>query len=249
MPQNDHKLESLRQQAHQLVDALFADLPTNSAGEPIDAVGVVQKKHIERTGSDGFVVEGLAIQVSVEYRTPKPMPNPDKPILIMDGRRNLYTLADSTPDRILGVCKSLQDSGLDAHTIVDRINAGQPFETDRLIDEVARATNMHFKPVTALESAAPAPETADRAEPQYPRKTMLIGNHLSETVEAEVELETDGRYLCVAESVPGVMAYGATDEEAVQNTQVLYTQVLADRSRPPETSAPQTDMTKADTKE
>lgn len=45
----------------------------------------------------------------------------------------------------------------------------------------------------------------------------------------EVERETDGRFLAEVTDLPGVLAYGATQEEAVARAQALALRVLADR--------------------
>jgi predicted RNase H-like HicB family nuclease len=45
----------------------------------------------------------------------------------------------------------------------------------------------------------------------------------------EVERETDGRWLAEVPELPGVMAYGDTQEEAVTNTEMLALRVIADR--------------------
>lgn len=45
----------------------------------------------------------------------------------------------------------------------------------------------------------------------------------------EVEQETDGRWIAEVADLPGVMAYGATRDEAVRNAQVLSLRVLAER--------------------
>ncbi|MGL4465514.1 MAG: type II toxin-antitoxin system HicB family antitoxin [Planctomycetia bacterium] len=45
----------------------------------------------------------------------------------------------------------------------------------------------------------------------------------------ELELEDDGRWLAEAPDLPGVMAYGATAEEAAAAAQALALRVLADR--------------------
>jgi len=47
----------------------------------------------------------------------------------------------------------------------------------------------------------------------------------------EVEREIDGRWLAEVLSLPGVMAYGDTQEEAVANAQMLATRVIADRTK------------------
>jgi len=43
----------------------------------------------------------------------------------------------------------------------------------------------------------------------------------------DVERETDGRALASVPELPGVMAYGATEEEAVRNAKSVALQILA----------------------
>jgi len=45
----------------------------------------------------------------------------------------------------------------------------------------------------------------------------------------ETELETDGRWIAEVVELPGVLAYGATEKEAVASAQALALRVLADR--------------------
>jgi predicted RNase H-like HicB family nuclease len=45
----------------------------------------------------------------------------------------------------------------------------------------------------------------------------------------ETELEADGRWIAEILDVPGVMAYGATEKEAVASAQALALRILADR--------------------
>ena len=45
----------------------------------------------------------------------------------------------------------------------------------------------------------------------------------------EVEQEEDGRWLAEAPALPGVMAYGASREEAIAKVETLALRVLADR--------------------
>ena len=45
----------------------------------------------------------------------------------------------------------------------------------------------------------------------------------------EVEREDDGRWLAEVLDLPGVLAYGATRQEAVERAQALSLRVLADR--------------------
>lgn len=45
----------------------------------------------------------------------------------------------------------------------------------------------------------------------------------------ETELETDGRWIAEVVELPGALAYGATEKEAVASAQALALRVLADR--------------------
>ena len=45
----------------------------------------------------------------------------------------------------------------------------------------------------------------------------------------ELEAETDGRWIAVVVELPGVLAYGATQDEAIAYVQALALRVLADR--------------------
>lgn len=45
----------------------------------------------------------------------------------------------------------------------------------------------------------------------------------------ETELETDGRWVAEVLDLPGVMAYGSTEREAVASAQALALRVIADR--------------------
>ncbi len=45
----------------------------------------------------------------------------------------------------------------------------------------------------------------------------------------EVERETDGRWIAEVGELPGVMAYGGTQEEAVAKAEALALRVIADR--------------------
>jgi predicted RNase H-like HicB family nuclease len=44
----------------------------------------------------------------------------------------------------------------------------------------------------------------------------------------ETERETDGRWIAEIVDVPGVLAYGATEKEAIASAQALAFRVLAD---------------------
>lgn len=45
----------------------------------------------------------------------------------------------------------------------------------------------------------------------------------------ETEQETDGRWIAEIVEVPGVLAYGTTEKEAIASAQALALRVLADR--------------------
>ena len=49
------------------------------------------------------------------------------------------------------------------------------------------------------------------------------------TFKVETEQETDGRWIAEIDSLPGVLAYGSTVEEATARVQALALRVLADR--------------------
>ena len=44
----------------------------------------------------------------------------------------------------------------------------------------------------------------------------------------ELELEEDGRWLASVPELPGVMAYGVTEEEAIRKVKAVALQILAD---------------------
>ncbi|MEQ7154773.1 type II toxin-antitoxin system HicB family antitoxin [Brevundimonas aurifodinae] len=48
-------------------------------------------------------------------------------------------------------------------------------------------------------------------------------------MQLEVEREDDGRWIAEAPTLPGVMAYGQSREEAVAKVEALVLRVLADR--------------------
>jgi len=47
-------------------------------------------------------------------------------------------------------------------------------------------------------------------------------------IRVELELEEDGRFLASVPELPGVMAYGISQEEAVRKVKAIALQVLAD---------------------
>jgi predicted RNase H-like HicB family nuclease len=49
-----------------------------------------------------------------------------------------------------------------------------------------------------------------------------------EPIRIEVEQEQDGRILAAVPELPGVMAYGTDDEEAIRKVKAIALQVLAD---------------------
>ena len=55
------------------------------------------------------------------------------------------------------------------------------------------------------------------------------GFHLVREYKVETDREDDGRWIAEVIDLPGVMAYGATENEAVASAQALALRVLADR--------------------
>ena len=49
------------------------------------------------------------------------------------------------------------------------------------------------------------------------------------TLTIETELETDGRWIAEVPELPGVLAYGATRDQAAAKAEALALRVLADR--------------------
>jgi len=52
---------------------------------------------------------------------------------------------------------------------------------------------------------------------------------MSVALRIELEAETDGRWLAEVIELPGVLAYGATQDEAIAHVQALALRVIADR--------------------
>jgi predicted RNase H-like HicB family nuclease len=50
-----------------------------------------------------------------------------------------------------------------------------------------------------------------------------------EPLQVEIEREEDGRYLASVSDLPGVMAYGETEESALRRAKTIALQVLADK--------------------
>lgn len=48
-------------------------------------------------------------------------------------------------------------------------------------------------------------------------------------MKVEVDIEDDGRWIAEIPELPGVMAYGSDQNEAVQKTEALALRVIADR--------------------
>lgn len=49
-----------------------------------------------------------------------------------------------------------------------------------------------------------------------------------EPLKVDIELEEDGRFLASVPALPGVMAYGETEESALRKAKAIALQVLAD---------------------
>lgn len=72
--------------------------------------------------------------------------------------------------------------------------------------------------------------------PRRDRDVVLSGHSngrrpdMSVIFRIEVERETDGRWLAETVELPGVLAYGATDDRAIARVQALALRVVADRN-------------------
>jgi predicted RNase H-like HicB family nuclease len=49
------------------------------------------------------------------------------------------------------------------------------------------------------------------------------------TLTVETELESDGRWIAEIPQIPGVLAYGSTQQEAVSRAEALALRILAER--------------------
>lgn len=56
-----------------------------------------------------------------------------------------------------------------------------------------------------------------------------MGSQVSTILKIELEREDDGRWIAEVTDLPGVLAYGASQEEAVASVQALALRVIADR--------------------
>jgi predicted RNase H-like HicB family nuclease len=52
---------------------------------------------------------------------------------------------------------------------------------------------------------------------------------MSVALNIELEAEADGRWIAEVVELPGVLAYGATQDEAIAHVQALALRVIADR--------------------
>jgi predicted RNase H-like HicB family nuclease len=57
---------------------------------------------------------------------------------------------------------------------------------------------------------------------------MMVAMAEIQPIRVEIDREDDGRILASVPDLPGVMAYGATEEEAVRTVNSIALQVLAD---------------------
>lgn len=67
---------------------------------------------------------------------------------------------------------------------------------------------------------------------EFPRLVALraaTGDIRSMDLRIETELEEDGRWIAEVPQLPGVLAYGATADEAAARAEALALRVLADR--------------------
>ena len=70
-----------------------------------------------------------------------------------------------------------------------------------------------------------APRGADLSYAETFASCYIFVMHLS----IETELEDDGRWIAEVPQLPGVLAYGSSEEEAAAKAEILALRVLADR--------------------
>jgi predicted RNase H-like HicB family nuclease len=56
-----------------------------------------------------------------------------------------------------------------------------------------------------------------------------VGKVVEQPLRVEIEQEADGRWLAEVVELPGVLAYGATRDEALAKAEALALRVIADR--------------------
>lgn len=54
-------------------------------------------------------------------------------------------------------------------------------------------------------------------------------NSISNCFTIEIEQEEDGRWIAEILEIPGVLAYGSTQQQAISNVQALALRVIADK--------------------
>jgi predicted RNase H-like HicB family nuclease len=73
------------------------------------------------------------------------------------------------------------------------------------------------------------PRYADADYCEYISRIGPLPSENSVYLTLEVDREADGRFIAEVTDLPGVLAYGATEQEAVARAQALALRVLADR--------------------
>lgn len=71
----------------------------------------------------------------------------------------------------------------------------------------------------------------------------MRGEPMSHKFEIELEREDDGRWIAEVPSLPGVMAYGASKDEAVRTVTALGFRVLADQIVHDTSTEPESELT------
>jgi predicted RNase H-like HicB family nuclease len=96
----------------------------------------------------------------------------------------------------------------------------------RIIPSVPAAADAHNVRCDQSSSVGLPPQRTIRVV-SSPQSREVIA--VSVDFNVETELETDGRWLAEVVELPGVLAYGLTQDEAIAHVQALALRVVADR--------------------
>lgn len=95
----------------------------------------------------------------------------------------------------------------------------------RCLGQSPQKGNCLFTRFNAILLAAFAPCAVQPVK----REGRLVTCMPEQTYTIETEQEEDGRWIAEVLDLPGVLAYGATEQEAIANAEALAFRVIADR--------------------
>lgn len=82
-----------------------------------------------------------------------------------------------------------------------------------------------FIPEIAMNSPCAGPLSCHIADPDCARDWVGYAHRMT----IELEQEDDGRWIAEAPQIPGALAYGGTQAEAIMKVEALVLRILADR--------------------